>query len=146
MNLLFLSFAGDYLPLVSPQLTFGGSAGEGSVECLNMTLINDEVAEVDEDFTVIVEPVSDFVTTASPSSATFTIDDDDCETYTVSLLHLNQCLFLFPETVAVVGLQHDSYTMVGADLCTPACQTTICTSHRPCCGIWLYQTIGRWSI
>ena len=80
-----------------------------------MTLINDEVSEVDEDFTVLVEPVSDFITTASPSSATFTIEDDDCETYTVSLLHLNQCLFLFPETVAVVGLQHDSYTMVGAE-------------------------------
>ena len=74
-----------------------------------MTLITDGV---DEDFTVIVEPVSDFVTTASPSSATFTIEDDDCKTYTVSLL---QCLFLFPETVAVVGLQHDSYTMVGAE-------------------------------
>ena len=100
---------------MSRELTFGGSAGEGSVECLNMTLINDEVAEVDEDFTVLVEPVSDFVTTASPSSATFTIEDDDCETYTVSLLHLNLCLFLFPETVAVVGLQHDSYTMVGAE-------------------------------
>ena len=41
---------------MSRQLTFGGSAGEGSVECLNMTLINDEVAEVDEDFTVLVEP------------------------------------------------------------------------------------------
>ena len=80
-----------------------------------MTLINDKVSEVDEDFTVLVEPVSDFITTASPSSATFTIEDDDCETYTVSLLHLNQCLFLFPETVAVVGLQHDSYTMVGAE-------------------------------
>ena len=60
----------------------GGSAGEGSVECLNMTLINDEVAEVDEDFTVLVEPVSDFITTSSPSSATFTIEDDDCEPYT----------------------------------------------------------------
>ena len=84
---------------MSRQLTFGGSAGEGSVECLNMTLINDKVSEVDEDFTVLVEPVSDFITTASPSSATFTIEDDDCETYTVSLLHLNQCLFLFPETV-----------------------------------------------
>ena len=71
---------------MSRQLTFGGSAGEGSVECLNMTLINDKVSEVDEDFTVLVEPVSDFITTASPSSAT---EDDDCETYTVSLLHLN---------------------------------------------------------
>ena len=53
---------------MSRQLTFGGSAGEGSVECLNMTLINDKVSEVDEDFTVLVEPVSDFITTASPSS------------------------------------------------------------------------------
>ena len=61
-----------------------------------MTLINDEVAEVDEDFTVLVEPVSDFVTTASPSSATFTIEDDDCETYTVSLVALEPMSVLVP--------------------------------------------------
>ena len=93
---------------MSRPLTFGGSAGEGSVECLNMTLINDEVAEVDEDSTVIVEPVSDFVTTASPSSATFTIVRlTQCHSCNVCSCSLKQSQLLDYNMIATQWLEQN---------------------------------------
>ena len=73
------SFAADYEPLVSQHITFDQTAGEGTTECVSVSLLNDEIAEENEVFSVGLESVSQFVTITSPSSALYTIVDDDCK-------------------------------------------------------------------
>ena len=67
------------MPLVSHHIIFGQTAGEGTTECTPVTLLNDEIAEENEAFSVGLESVSQFVTITSPSSALYTIVDDDCK-------------------------------------------------------------------
>ena len=47
---------------MSQHITFGQTAGEGTTECVSVTLLNDEIAEENEGFSVGFESVSQFVT------------------------------------------------------------------------------------
>ena len=63
------------------EITFGPveDTVTGSVECVEVSLVNDMVTEDTEDFTVTVSSTSENAAIVSPSTATYTIEDDDCK-------------------------------------------------------------------
>ena len=65
----------DYTPLVSSELTFGPTASTGSTQCTSVSLVDDDIVEDTEQFSVEVSSTSDIVLIASPSSAVYSIAD-----------------------------------------------------------------------
>ena len=90
------------------EITFGPveDTVTGSVQCVEVSLVNDIVTEDTEDFTVTVSSTSDNAAIASPSTATYTIEDDDCKPLltTHNIHSLNISL-----TVVVVSMVESSY-------------------------------------
>ena len=74
-----LSFTGDYVTLVISEVTFGPTATSGDSDCVEVSLVDDTNVEVTEHFNVTVVATSDIVSIGTPSSAVYTIIDDDCK-------------------------------------------------------------------
>ena len=74
-----LSFTGDYVALVISEVTFGPTATSGDSDCVEVSLVDDANVEVTEQFNVTVVATSDIVSIGTPSSAVYTIIDDDCK-------------------------------------------------------------------
>ena len=74
-----LSFTGDYVALVISEVTFGPTATSGDSDCVEVSLVDDTNVEVTEHFNVTVVATSDIVSIGTPSSAVYTIIDDDCK-------------------------------------------------------------------
>ena len=71
-----LSFTGDYVALVISEVTFGPTATSGDSDCVEVSLVDDANVEVTN---VTVVATSDIVSIGTPSSAVYTIIDDDCK-------------------------------------------------------------------
>ena len=71
-----ISSTADYTPLVSRELTFGPTASTGSTQCTSVSLVDDDIVEDTEQFSVEVSSTSDIVLIASPSSAVYSIADN----------------------------------------------------------------------
>ena len=68
---------GDFVP-VANALTFGPVATTGSVMCLNVSLVDNDLFESQETFTVILTSSSPFVTvTSAMNTSTVTVLDDE---------------------------------------------------------------------
>ena len=76
-TIFLLSSTADYTPLVSSELTFGPTASTGSTQCTSVSLVDDDIVEDTEQFSVEVSSTSDIVLIASPSSAVYSIADAD---------------------------------------------------------------------
>ena len=74
-----LSFTGDYVALVISEVTFGPTATSGDSDCVEVSLVDDANVEVTEQFNVTVVATSDIVSIGTPSSAVYSIIDDDCK-------------------------------------------------------------------
>ena len=74
-----LSFTGDYVALVISEVTFGPTATSGDSDCVEVSLVDDANFEVTEQFNVTVVATSDIVSIGTPSSAVYSIIDDDCK-------------------------------------------------------------------
>ena len=74
-----LSFTGDYVALVISEVTFGPTATSGDSDCVEVSLVDDANIEVTEQFNVTVVATSDIVSIGTPSSAVYSIIDDDCK-------------------------------------------------------------------
>ena len=74
--IFLLSSTADYTPLVSSELTFGPTASTGSTQCTSVSLVDDDIVEDTEQFSVEVSSTSDIVLIASPSFAVYSIADD----------------------------------------------------------------------
>ena len=48
-------------------------------QCIDITIVNDNVVEPEEDFTVELSPISPFVDIGTTSSAVITLTDGDSE-------------------------------------------------------------------
>ena len=89
---LTFSSTADYTPLVSSELTFGPTASTGSTQCTSVSLVDDDIVEDTEEFSVEVSSTSDIVLIASPSSAIYSIADNvDSKSLSSLLLYLS-CL------------------------------------------------------
>ena len=75
-TIFLLSSTADYTPLVSSELTFGPTASTGSTQCTSVSLVDDDIVEDTEQFSVEVSSTSDIVLIASPSSAVYSIADN----------------------------------------------------------------------
>ena len=85
VTIFLLPSTADYTPLVSSELTFGPTASTGSTQCTSVSLVDDDIVEDTEQFSVEVSSTFDIVLIASPSSAVYSIADDvDCEYYCMS--------------------------------------------------------------
>ena len=65
---------GDYVALVGTEVTFLPSTSAGSTQCVEMELTDDSIVEDTEQFSVSLESTSEH-----PSTAIYTIVDDDCK-------------------------------------------------------------------
>ena len=74
--IFLLSSTADYTPLVSSELTFGPTASTGSTQYTSVSLVDDDIVEDTEQFSVEVSSTSDIVLIASPSFAVYSIADD----------------------------------------------------------------------
>ena len=84
-TIFLLPSTADYTPLVSSELTFGPTASTGSTQCTSVSLVDDDIVEDTEQFSVEVSSTFEIVLIASPSSAVYSIADDvDCEYYCMS--------------------------------------------------------------
>ena len=89
---LTFSSTADYTPLVSSELSFGPTASTGSTQCTSVSLVDDDIVEDTEQFSVEVSSTSDIVLIASPSSAVYSIADNvDSKSLSSLLLYLS-CL------------------------------------------------------
>ena len=70
--------AADFVA-VDSQLTFPSMSPLGSTQCVTITITDDSIAEPEETFSVILVPVSDFVTIGEISVSYVTVGDSDCE-------------------------------------------------------------------
>ena len=75
LPLKYYSGSEDFSPS-SANLSFP-NAGTGDVECFNLTIIDDEVVEVNEDIRYVATTTTTNVAFAS-SSVDILIDDNDC--------------------------------------------------------------------
>ena len=75
-TIFLLPSTADYTPLVSSELTFGPTASTGSTQCTSVSLVDDDIVEDTEQFSVEVSSTSDIVLIASPSSAVYSIADN----------------------------------------------------------------------
>ena len=75
-TIFLLSSTADYTPLVSSELSFGPTASTGSTQCTSVSLVDDDIVEDTEQFSVEVSSTSDIVLIASPSSAIYSIADN----------------------------------------------------------------------
>ena len=102
---LTFSSTADYTPLVSSELTFGPTAITGSTQCTSASLVDDDIVEDTEQFSVEVSSTSDIVLIASPSSAIYSIADNvDSESLFSPALPFMSCC-----TAVVVSLARSSY-------------------------------------
>ena len=77
---------------MSSELTFGPTASTGSTQCTSVSLVDDDIVEDTEQFSVEVSSTSDIVHIASPNSAVYCIADNvDSESFS-SLLPYLSCL------------------------------------------------------
>ena len=75
--------ADDYVSL-DVELTFPSMAGSDctthcTTQCVTITITDDSITEPEETFSVILVPVSDFVTVREITTSSVVIDDDDGE-------------------------------------------------------------------
>ena len=75
-TIVLLPSTADYTPLVSSELTFGPTASTGSTQCTSVSLVDDDIVEDTEQFSVEVSSTSDIVLIAGPSSAVYSIADN----------------------------------------------------------------------
>ena len=61
---------------MSGELSFGPTASTGSTQCTSVSLVDDDIVEDTEQFSVEVSSTSDIVLIASPSSAVYSIADN----------------------------------------------------------------------
>ena len=76
VTIFLLPSTADYTPLVSSELTFGPTASTGSTQCTSVSLVDDDIVEDTEQFSVEVSSTSDIVLIASPSFAVYSIADN----------------------------------------------------------------------
>ena len=79
----------DYGPMIPPYLMFRGNMTTSE---LRIPLVNDDTAELDEQFTVNLVEITPNVV-VSMSNATVTIIDDDGE-YRITIDDLHKCTYL----------------------------------------------------
>ena len=91
-TIFLLSSTADYTPLVSSELIFGPTASTGSTQCTSVSLVDDDIVEDTEQFSVEVSSTSHIVLIASPSSAVYSIADNVDSKSLSSLLPYLSCL------------------------------------------------------
>ena len=92
VTIISFSSTADYTPLMSSELTFGPTASTGSTQCTSVSLVDDDIVEDTEQFSVEVSSTSDIVLIASPSSAVYSIADKVDSKSLSSLLPYLSCL------------------------------------------------------
>ena len=70
----------DYSAVSNFQITF---QPDETMQCFEMNIVNDNVREGTENFTVTVSPVAGNVTTIEPATTCIMITDDDGMPYTI---------------------------------------------------------------
>ncbi len=66
----------DYSPVVSQQVTFPAGSGVGSQQCINIVIVNDNINEANEQFSLSLTAGQNSEI-GNPGAATVTIIDDD---------------------------------------------------------------------
>ena len=61
------------------EVTFPQTAVTGSTQCVGVTLVDDSIVEDTEQFSAQVTSTSEITLIASPSTATYSIVDDDVD-------------------------------------------------------------------
>ena len=67
----------DFNP--SPVTVVSFTMSSSDTQCIDITIVNDNVVEPEEDFTVELSPISPFVDIGTTSSAVITLTDGDSE-------------------------------------------------------------------
>ena len=103
--------AADYVA-VDSQLTFPSMSPLGSTQCVTITITDDSITEPEETFSVILVPVSDFVTIGEISVSYVAVGDSDCE---CALLRM--CLNVCHESQCVVALLNSLHSCLSVNVC-----------------------------
>ena len=94
--------AADYVA-VDSQLTFPSMSPLGSTQCVTITITDDVITEPEETFSVILVPVSDFVTIGEISVSSVTVGDSDCKCALLRMC-LNVCHEFILSTAVSVSM------------------------------------------
>ena len=89
----------DYVALVDTEVTFLPSTSAGFTQCVEVELTDDSIVEDTEQFSVSLESNTEHVLITSPSTAIYTIVDDDCKLSTNT--HFYKINLLFSSCVGV---------------------------------------------
>ena len=78
--IFFLSVLGEDFMISGNSLTFGsGNASNGDLQCIEVTVTDDDIFEGDQQFTATIDSVSpsSVASIGSPNSLTVTIEDNN---------------------------------------------------------------------